>query len=87
MEVNSRTLIDCLRFVEGVIYRADGDPYDEDSPQYDCYQPALTGDFDICDCWICDEHGNIHPGYGQSSVPVCAEALGDPVAFPDDDDA
>ncbi len=24
----------------------------------------------ICDCWITDEFGNVHPGYDQSPVPV-----------------
>jgi hypothetical protein len=64
------------RFVKNVIYKRDGGPYDEESPEYDCIVPADTGDYAICDCWVCDELGNLHPGYNVSPVPHCKECLG-----------
>lgn len=65
------------RFVEGVIYRAKrGCRYPHARRGFDCFVPAHTGDFGICDCWVTDEHGNVDPGLNQSPVPVCIESLG-----------
>jgi hypothetical protein len=63
---------------EGAIYKTEEGwrPYDEASPQFDCYSPAHTGEFGIVDCWVCDKLGNIHPGYGHAPVPVCTKNLG-----------
>ena len=57
-----------------VIYMAVA-PYDESRPEFDCYNPVETGEWWIVDCWPCDMHGNIHPGYNVSPVPVHTENL------------
>ena len=63
-------------FIEGQIYRAiDEDsgnpkPYDSETPEYDCYESAMTGDFFLGDCWVVDSKGNRHPGYSEDAVPV-----------------
>lgn len=72
--------------LEGVIYEAidqygyGREPYDPDPHywgwKYDCYMPAITGDYGIIDCWVCDRHGNIHPGYNTSPVPINTRRLG-----------
>lgn len=68
-------------FVEGQIYRSiDKDsgnpkPYDSETPEYDCYQPTMTGDFYLCDCWVVDSKGNRHPGYSAAAVPVLRGCL------------
>lgn len=59
------------------IYKAKrGHIYDEDNKQYNCYRPANSGTYSILDCWVCDEAGNVHPGYNVSPVPVCNSNLG-----------
>lgn len=65
--------------VQGVIYESKDGPYDEEKPQYNCYSPAMSGDYGIVDCWICDKKGNIHPGYDVCPVPIDTEDLGDVV--------
>ncbi|KAI9130119.1 hypothetical protein [Acaryochloris sp. CCMEE 5410] len=30
---------------------------------------------EIGDCWIVDQSGNIHPGYCNSPIPLCRDAL------------
>ena len=52
-------------------------PYDEERPEFDCYMPVFSGDFEVVDCWVCDEHGNKHEGYNVSPVPVHTDLLGD----------
>lgn len=59
------------------IYKAKrGHIYDEDHKQYNCYRPATQGTYHVLDCWVCDEAGNVHPGYNVSPVPVCQDAIG-----------
>jgi len=70
--------------IEGVIYKSASGPHDPDGGlrreskgwRYDCYMPVSTGNCCIVDCWVCDKHGNIHPGYSESPVPVCVSNLG-----------
>lgn len=72
------------KMVAGVIYRAKDDCYDEDYPAFACYSPVdyADGCF-IGDCWVCDEQGNICPGYNVSPVPVNVEDLGEVIGkFP-----
>jgi len=68
------------KMITGVIYEA-VEPHDSERPEFDCYCPAdyVMADNAIGDCWVCDEHGNIHPGYCNSPVPVCCENLGEVV--------
>ena len=72
-------------FIEGKIYRSldedtrQPDPYDDEAPEYDCYQPTTTGNFWLCDCWVVDSEGRQHPGY-ESAVPVRRESLGEVVS-------
>ena len=72
-------------FIEGQIYRSINersgklDPYDDDAPEYDCYQPTATGDFWLCDCWVVDSEGRQHPGIDRSAVPVRKGCLGEVV--------
>lgn len=64
-------------FSSKLIYKAKrGQIYDSDKPKYNCYLPANSGSYSLFDCWVCDEHGNIHPGYCNSPVPVSADQLG-----------
>lgn len=68
-------------FVEGQIYRSinedsgSPEPHDSDTPEYDCYQPTMTGNFWVCDCWVVDSKGKRHPGYSVSAVPVLRGCL------------
>lgn len=63
-----------------LIYRAKrGQFYDPEAPRYNCFNPASSGRYSVFDCWVCDERGNIHPGYNVSPVPVNARRLGDVV--------
>jgi len=61
-----------------LIYRAKrGCVYDNDQPQYNCYSPVDYADgCQMGDCWVCDEYGNIHPGYSVSPVAISVESLG-----------
>ena len=58
------------------IYRANV-PYDEERPEFDCYNPAYSGDFYMVDCWPCTDSGEIHPGYNVCAVPVHTSNLGE----------
>ncbi|MGO9611588.1 MAG: hypothetical protein ACLPX5_00925 [Dissulfurispiraceae bacterium] len=70
-----------IRFTSDGVYRAADGPYDESQPQFDCVWPAMddNGQYSIVDCWITDSHGNIHPGYNVSPVPVVVENIGEMV--------
>lgn len=57
------------RFVKGKIYKA-VQAYDPEAPKFSYYKPHYTGDYEICDCWVCDKNGRIHPGYNVCPVPV-----------------
>ena len=61
-----------------LIYQADT-PYDEQRPEYDCYNPVDTGRWWMVDCWVCNAAGEIHPGYSVAPVPVNTNGLLDPV--------
>lgn len=64
-------------FSSKMIYKAKrGHVYDSEKKKYNCYIPASSGSYSLFDCWVCDEDGNIHPGYNVSPVPVPAEFLG-----------
>ena len=69
-------------FIEGQTYRSINEdtgklePYDDEAPDYDCYQPTETGAFWVCDCWVVDSEGRQHPGYSESAVPVRKGCLG-----------
>jgi len=69
-----------MKVFTGLIYRAKrGHIYRTDTPKdrkYDCYSPCMSGDYEIVDCWVCDESGNVHPGYSCSGVPVDVDSLG-----------
>ena len=64
------------RFVEGVVYESKDGPYDPDMPDYNYYLPTETGNFQLCDCWVCNSNGEIHPGLSYAPVPVSPESLG-----------
>lgn len=60
-----------------LIYKAKlGHIYDPENKQYDCFRPANDGRYSILDCWVCDENGNVHPGYNVSPVPVSCAVIG-----------
>jgi len=83
LELDVEDVVKVFTFVEGVIYRAKDGPYDESKPKYDCYIPCSTGNWAICDCWIVNEKGKVHPGLNACGVPICREALGDVVSTGD----
>lgn len=62
----------------GLIYKAKrGCIYDDDEPQYNCYLVVEYANGCIMgDCWVCDEQGNIHPGYNVCPIPISVESLG-----------
>ena len=63
--------------VQNVIYKAKrGHVYDSESNRFNCYMPVHTGKYQVVDCWVCDQSGNIHPGYNCSPVPVFSGNLG-----------
>lgn len=66
-------------FQENVIYQA-VDVYDDEQPEFDCFQSINTGDYYISDCWVCNRYGDIHPEYNCSPVPVHVDSLGKIVA-------
>lgn len=37
---------------------------------YHYAKAAHTGEFAICDCWIVNDRGRVHPGFCNSPVPV-----------------
>jgi hypothetical protein len=64
----------------GVVYKAKrGHIYDPNHPKYNCYSPANDGVYSVFDAWVCDERGNVHPGYNISPVPIRADYIGDEV--------
>jgi hypothetical protein len=70
------------KMVSGIIYKAKkGHIYDPDNKKYDCFSPASYADGckNIGDCLVCDEKGNMHPGYVTHPVPVHVDVLGSPV--------
>lgn len=63
-----------------LIYKAKkGHIYDPAKKQYNCFKPALSGRYQILDCFPCDKNGRIHPGYATSPVPIHYSALGEVV--------
>lgn len=71
---SSKTML----FLKGIIYRAaPGEIYDDKAPEYDCYSPDDDFKGNVCDCWVCDADGDIHPGYDRQAVPVSSERLGE----------
>jgi len=72
-----------MTFVAGRTYLlADQDSYDDDYGTGYGFVRAVEG-ADGClvaDCWIVDGHGNVHPGYDCSPVPVrFTDVHGDPL--------
>ena len=69
------------KMVAGVIYQAKrGHVYDSTKRKYDCYCPVDYAHGCVMgDCWVCDERGEIHPGYCNSPVPVDVDSLGEVV--------
>ena len=66
-----------MKVIAGLIYKAKhGCIYDDDQPQYNCYCPVKTGNFNLIDCWICTEDGNLHPGVDCVPVPVDPKDFG-----------
>lgn len=68
-----------MNFVAGKLYKP-AEPYDKEQPQYDCLMPAETGNYYAADCFICDQQGNICPGYSNAPMPILAIDLGEPVS-------
>lgn len=67
-----------MMFLKGIIYKAaPGEIYDDEAPEYDCYSPDDDFKGDVCDCWVCDAEGNIHPGYDRQAVSVREDRLGE----------
>ena len=67
-----------MMFLKGIIYRAaQGEIYDNNAPEYDCYSPVDDFKGYVCDCWVCDKHGNIHSGFDIQAVPVREKSLGE----------
>ncbi len=62
------------KFVKGKLYKGAW-PYDSTRPEYTYYKPVSTGDWDICDCWLCDSKGRKHPGFRMSPVPMNRSVL------------
>jgi len=60
------------RFVMGRIYMLEGGPVDDDYPEFDHVKPAMDDveGLYIVDCWVCNEYGDICPGYSESPVPI-----------------
>lgn len=68
------------QMVPGIIYKAIGGPHDDERPEFGCYCPAAyAADCVVGDCWVCDDRGNLHPGYNVSPVPIAVERLGETV--------
>ncbi len=69
-----------MRIFEGLIYRAKrGYVYRTKTAKdkrYNCYSPCFTGDYEIVDCWVCDEFGNINPDFNCHGVPINVKVLG-----------
>lgn len=69
-----------MKVTQGNIHKAKrGEHYDkntEEGKKYKCFSPCSSGNFEIVDCWVCDEQGNVHPGYNTSGVPVHTSVLG-----------
>ena len=53
--------------------------YDEDRPEFDCYNPITTGSWWMVDCWPCTAAGRVHPGANVCAVPIHTSNLGAPV--------
>jgi hypothetical protein len=67
-------------FRNSLIYKAKrGKLYDPERPRFNCYRPAHNGSYYVLDCWVCDENGEVHPGYNVSPVPVHWQNIGVPV--------
>ncbi len=45
------------------------------SKEYNCFSPAMTGDFKIVDCFVCNNQGEVCPGM-ETPVPVYTSDLG-----------
>jgi hypothetical protein len=63
------------RYRTDQVYELMSGPYDDSRPEYSHVKPAVkdNGQFSMVDCWICNEEGDIHPGYNVSPVPVLVE--------------
>lgn len=72
-------------FEEGKVYELSQDwkdYYDEQNDGsgnfcigYHYAKPVHTGDYSICDCWIVNKEGEIHPGFNVSPVPVNRDSI------------
>lgn len=67
-------------FEAGVIYRAIEGPYDDKHPEFDCYKPVRTHTGWLCECWVCDKSGRIHPCFAMRPIAVQAKFLGEVVS-------
>lgn len=68
-----------MKLFENDVYKAK-QIYDEDQPQFDCYQIARTFEhpnITIIDCWICDDKGNYHPDVDHCPIPIDINFLGE----------
>jgi hypothetical protein len=64
-----------MRVFKGLIYKAkSGQHFSNQHKAYKCYMPVFTGDFDMVDCWVCNEIGTICPGY-EFGVPIHTSRL------------
>lgn len=59
--------------------------YWEQYARYKYAQPVAYADKCVIgDCWIVDDRGDIHPGYSNSPVPLCVQALSEPEQIADE---
>jgi hypothetical protein len=64
-----------------LIYKGtDNFVYDEDKPEYNCFIPLSSGRYFGADFWICNEQGEVHPGYNVAGVLVTCSLIGEPIA-------
>jgi hypothetical protein len=69
-----------VSFLSSKLIYAAVEPHDKEHPEYNCYRPVESGRYFMLDCWVCDEEGNVHPGYDVAGVPVRAENIDEAVA-------
>lgn len=65
-----------MTFIKGARFRAKGSAPDPEFPSYKFFEPADTGDWEICDCYIVDAAGNRSPNHLNSPIPTHWSRLG-----------
>ena len=42
---------------------------------YHYAKPIYTGDYNLCECWIVNKEGKVHPFFKNSPVPVNRDSI------------